>query len=62
MHKIAHFDMPYFLQILQSQGKYQTQPPFPFVLGTELAGKIADNSPIPEGGQLFCQIRMNGRY
>ncbi|KIM91821.1 hypothetical protein PILCRDRAFT_809785 [Piloderma croceum F 1598] len=38
-----------FFDILQSQGKYQTQPPFPFVLGMELAGKIADNSPIPEG-------------
>jgi NADPH2:quinone reductase len=38
-----------FFDILQSQGKYQNQPPFPFVLGTELAGKIADNSPIPEG-------------
>jgi len=38
-----------FFDILQSQGKYQNQPPFPFVLGAELAGKIADNSPIPKG-------------
>ncbi|THH05280.1 hypothetical protein EW145_g4914 [Phellinidium pouzarii] len=38
-----------FYDILQAQGKYQSQPPFPFVLGTEYAGKIAANSPIPEG-------------
>jgi NADPH2:quinone reductase len=40
-----------FFDILQAQGKYQNQPPFPFVLGSEMAGKIADNSPIPEGKQ-----------
>jgi NADPH:quinone reductase-like Zn-dependent oxidoreductase len=49
-------------QILQAQGKYQNQPPFPFVLGTELAGKIADNSPIPEGEQWVGQIRKNGKH
>ncbi|KAL5485220.1 hypothetical protein ACEPAI_7862 [Sanghuangporus weigelae] len=38
-----------FFDILQAQGKYQTQPPFPFTLGGEYAGKIAANSPIPEG-------------
>ncbi|KAI0768415.1 alcohol dehydrogenase [Irpex lacteus] len=38
-----------FFDILQAQGKYQNQPPFPFILGTELAGKIAANSPIPKG-------------
>ncbi|OBZ67027.1 Quinone oxidoreductase-like protein 2 [Grifola frondosa] len=38
-----------FFDILQSQGKYQNQPPFPFVLGTELAGRIAADSPIPAG-------------
>ncbi|OCH84896.1 alcohol dehydrogenase [Obba rivulosa] len=38
-----------FFDILQTQGKYQIQPPFPFVLGTELAGRIAQNSPIPKG-------------
>lgn len=36
-------------QILQAQGKYQNQPPLPFVLGTEFAGRISPNSPIPEG-------------
>ena len=36
-------------QILQSQGKYQVQPPHPFTLGSEFAGKVARNSPIPEG-------------
>ncbi|WVQ82212.1 hypothetical protein IAT38_004340 [Cryptococcus sp. DSM 104549] len=38
-----------FFDILQSQGKYQTQPPMPFTLGVELAGKIAQDSPIPKG-------------
>ncbi|OSX66277.1 hypothetical protein POSPLADRAFT_1132996 [Postia placenta MAD-698-R-SB12] len=38
-----------FFDILQCQGKYQNQPPFPFVLGTEFAGRIAKDSPIPEG-------------
>ncbi|KAK8864260.1 hypothetical protein IAR55_001506 [Kwoniella newhampshirensis] len=38
-----------FFDILQSQGKYQTQPPLPFVLGSELAGIISSESEIPEG-------------
>lgn len=38
-----------FFDILQAQGKYQNQPPFPFVLGSELAGKISADSPIPPG-------------
>ncbi|KAK7687107.1 hypothetical protein QCA50_009608 [Cerrena zonata] len=38
-----------FFDILQTQGKYQVKPPLPFVLGSELAGKIASNSPIPKG-------------
>ncbi|KAG8747168.1 Cytosolic Fe-S cluster assembly factor nar1 [Ceratobasidium sp. 414] len=38
-----------FFDILQSQGKYQNQPPFPFVLGAEFAGVIANSSPIPKG-------------
>ncbi|KAL1413593.1 hypothetical protein Q8F55_001368 [Vanrija albida] len=37
-----------FFDILQAQGKYQSQPPFPFVLGAEIAGRISANSPIPE--------------
>ena len=44
-------------QILQSQGKYQHQPPRPFVLGSELAGRIAEGSPIPEG----CPFRPGDR-
>ncbi|KAH8119400.1 alcohol dehydrogenase [Phellopilus nigrolimitatus] len=38
-----------FFDILQAQGKYQNQPPFPFVLGSEYAGRIAADSPVPEG-------------
>ncbi|GAW08547.1 alcohol dehydrogenase [Lentinula edodes] len=38
-----------FFDILQTQGKYQIKPPLPFVLGTEFAGKVAQNSPIPPG-------------
>ena len=29
------------MKILQAQGKYQTQPPRPFVLGAEFAGTVA---------------------
>ncbi|KAJ3553248.1 hypothetical protein NM688_g3715 [Phlebia brevispora] len=38
-----------FFDILQAQGKYQNQPPFPFILGSEFAGRIAADSPIPPG-------------
>jgi len=38
-----------FFDILQAQGKYQVKPPRPFVLGSEFAGRIAQDSPIPEG-------------
>ncbi|KAH9173657.1 NAD-P-binding protein [Lactarius sanguifluus] len=34
-----------FFDILQSQGKYQTQPPRPFVLGAEFAGTVATAPP-----------------
>ncbi|KAI0360914.1 alcohol dehydrogenase [Trametes cingulata] len=46
-----------YFDILQSQGKYQVQPPRPFVLGSEFAGKIAANSPIPQG----CPFRPGDR-
>ncbi|KAG8886052.1 hypothetical protein FRB97_007928 [Tulasnella sp. 331] len=38
-----------YFDFLQLQGKYQTQPPFPWVPGCEFGGKIAKNSPIPKG-------------
>jgi len=38
-----------FYDILQAQGKYQNQPPFPFVLGSEFSGQVNANSPIPKG-------------
>ncbi|KAI0785659.1 alcohol dehydrogenase [Abortiporus biennis] len=38
-----------YFDILQSQGKYQVQPPFPFTLGAEFAGKISASSQIPKG-------------
>ncbi|KAI0930554.1 hypothetical protein AcV5_007236 [Taiwanofungus camphoratus] len=38
-----------YYDILKSQGSYQYQPPFPFILGSELAGRIAKTSPIPIG-------------
>ncbi|KAI0780315.1 alcohol dehydrogenase [Fomes fomentarius] len=46
-----------YFDILQAQGKYQNQPPRPFVLGSELAGRIADKSPIPDG----CPFRPGDR-
>jgi NADPH:quinone reductase len=44
------------LQILQCQGKYQTQPPRPFVLGAEFAGIVAvapPGSPYKAGDRVF---------
>ncbi|KAF8334325.1 NAD(P)-binding protein [Cantharellus anzutake] len=38
-----------FFDILQATGKYQNQPPMPFILGSEFAGRISKNSPIPPG-------------
>ncbi|TFK54240.1 alcohol dehydrogenase [Heliocybe sulcata] len=46
-----------FFDILQCQGKYQNQPPMPFVLGTEFAGRISANSPIPKG----CKLKPGDR-
>ncbi|KAI0058587.1 alcohol dehydrogenase [Artomyces pyxidatus] len=46
-----------FFDILQTQGKYQTKPPFPFVLGAEFAGTVARDSPIPPG----CPLRPGQR-
>ena len=44
------------LQILQCQGKYQAQPPRPFVLGAEFAGTVAaapPGSPYKLGDRVF---------
>ncbi|CAO1634696.1 unnamed protein product [Jaminaea pallidilutea] len=38
-----------YFDILQCAGKYQIKKPFPYVPGTEIAGVIAKDSPIPEG-------------
>lgn len=39
----------YLIVSTRASRKYQHQPPFPFALGSEYAGKIASNSPIPKG-------------
>ncbi|KAF9071750.1 alcohol dehydrogenase [Rhodocollybia butyracea] len=49
-----------FFDILQTQGKYQVKPPLPFVLGTEFAGRIAKDSPIPTGCPLKPGQRVFG--
>lgn len=49
-----------YLQILQAQGKYQNKPPLPFILGTEFAGRIAQDSPIPKGSNLKRGQRVFG--
>ncbi|KAF8070122.1 alcohol dehydrogenase [Lyophyllum atratum] len=46
-----------FFDILQTQGKYQIKPPLPFVLGTEFAGRISKDSPIPKG----CSLKPGDR-
>ena len=45
-----------YFQILQAQGRYQTQPPRPFILGTEFAGTVAAapaGSPFKRGDRVF---------
>ncbi|KAF9475539.1 NAD(P)-binding protein [Pholiota conissans] len=49
-----------FFDILQAQGKYQNKPPLPFILGTEFAGKISHDSPIPKGSKLKRGQRVFG--
>ncbi|KZT26753.1 alcohol dehydrogenase [Neolentinus lepideus HHB14362 ss-1] len=46
-----------FFDILQCQGKYQNQPPMPYVLGAEFAGRVSANSPIPKG----CKLKPGDR-
>lgn len=38
-----------FFDTLQVRGKYQDQPPFPFIPGAEFSGVISKDSPIPKG-------------
>ncbi|KAJ7924845.1 hypothetical protein B0H13DRAFT_1162516 [Mycena leptocephala] len=38
-----------FFDILQAQGRHQTKPPLPFVLGSEFAGRVSRESPLPAG-------------
>jgi len=47
----------FFFQILQAQGKHQSQPKLPFVLGSEFAGIVSQDSPIPPG----CSLRPGDR-
>ncbi|KAF8739812.1 NAD-P-binding protein, partial [Rhizoctonia solani] len=56
IHMSLHSALNFF-DILQAQGKYQNQPPFPFVLGAEFAGTIATSSPIPKG----CPFKRGDR-
>ncbi|KPM37403.1 hypothetical protein AK830_g9154, partial [Neonectria ditissima] len=45
-----------FFDILQIQGKYQNQPPFPWVAGAEFAGTVVAAPPgakFPPGSRVF---------
>jgi len=46
-----------FYDILQAQGRYQTKPPLPFVLGSEFAGKVSHGFPLPAG----CPFKAGDR-
>ncbi|KAF9650899.1 alcohol dehydrogenase [Thelephora ganbajun] len=46
-----------FFDILQAQGKYQNQPEFPFILGSEFAGIVSQDSPTPLG----CSFKPGDR-
>jgi NADPH:quinone reductase-like Zn-dependent oxidoreductase len=54
---IAFVQLTFNTKILQTQGKYQIKPPLPFILGTEFAGRISKDSPIPKG----CPFRPGDR-
>lgn len=49
-----------YFDILQAQGRYQTKPPFPFVLGSEFAGRISEGYPIPPGCSFKPGDRVSG--
>lgn len=44
-------------QILQAQGKHQSRPELPFILGSEFAGIVSQDSPIPLG----CSFKPGDR-
>lgn len=44
-------------QILQAQGKHQSRPKLPFVLGSEFAGIVSQDSPAPLG----CSFKPGDR-
>lgn len=46
-----------FFDVLQVAGKYQIKKPFPYIPGTEIAGVISKDSPIPEG----CDFKPGDR-
>ncbi|KAJ6499270.1 NAD(P)-binding protein [Mycena sanguinolenta] len=46
-----------FFDILQAQGRHQSKPPLPFVLGSEFAGRISHGFPIPQG----CPLKPGDR-
>jgi len=46
-----------YFDILQAQGRYQTKPPLPFVLGSEFAGKVSEGYPVPPG----CSLKPGDR-
>jgi len=46
-----------FFDILQAQGKHQSKPALPFILGTEFAGRISPDSALPNG----CQFKAGDR-
>lgn len=56
----SQFSSNHGIQILQAQGKYQTKNALPFTLGTEFAGRISDDSPIPTGCNLQRGQRVFG--
>jgi len=46
-----------FYDILQAQGRYQNQPKLPFILGSEFAGIVSRDSPVPLG----CSFKPGDR-
>ena len=54
-----------FFDLLQCQGKYQARPEFPFTIGAEVAGTIAEKGPGVEGlaiGQRVAALPRGGGF
>ena len=58
----VHASAANFFDILQIQGKYQHQPPFPWISGTEFAGVVVATPPASKKPKFPCGSRVFGAH